>query len=59
MDGLHAQRVLRGDRRQHAHAEYAAHLEGFQIGLNACAAAAVGAGDGEGLCNLRHLFSPD
>ena len=41
VDGLHAERVLRGYRRQHAHAVHAAHLKGFQIGLNAGAAAAV------------------
>ena len=47
MDGLHTQRVLRGERGHHRAAVDSQGREGLQVGLNARAAAAVGAGDGE------------
>ena len=47
LDRRHTARVLRRDRRQHAHAEDAVGGEGLEVGLDAGAAAGVGAGDGE------------
>ena len=44
---LHAQRVLRGDRGEHAHAVHAERQHRLQVGLDARTAAGVGPGDGE------------
>ncbi|MNN01083.1 hypothetical protein D3C81_1136920 [compost metagenome] len=48
MHAGYAQRVLRGDRGDGAHAEAAQRGESLQVGLDAGAAAGVGAGDGQG-----------
>jgi hypothetical protein len=45
--GRHATRVLRGERGNRAQAVHAVRGEGFEISLDAGAAAGVGAGDGE------------
>ena len=47
VDGRDAAGVLRRQRRERAHAVAAQRGEGFEIGLDARAAAAVRAGDGE------------
>ena len=47
MDVLHAQRVLRGQGRDRAHPVAAQRGKGFQVGLDAGAAAAVGPGNGQ------------
>jgi hypothetical protein len=47
VDGLHAQRVLRGERGDGAGAVAAQRGKGFQVGLDARAAAAVGTGNGQ------------
>ena len=43
----HAHRVLCGDRGDRAHAEHPVGEHGLQIGLNACAAGRITAGDGQ------------
>ena len=45
VDGLHPLGVLRGERGDGGHAVAAQSAEGFQIGLDACAAAAVRTGN--------------
>ena len=45
VDGLHPLGVLRGQRGDGGHAVAAQSAEGFQIGLDACAAAAVRTGN--------------
>ena len=61
VDALHAEGVLRCHSDDDGGAENAAFLEGFQIGLNAGAATAVTACDGERLrdrfCLISHLES--
>ena len=47
VDGAHALGVLRGDGGDGRHAVAAQRAEGLEVGLDAGAAAAVGAGDGE------------
>ena len=47
VDGLHAEGILRGDRRHGGHAVHAVGREGLQVGLDAGAAAGVGTRDGE------------
>lgn len=47
MHALHALRVLRGHRSDHAGTVSAQRAKGFQIGLYACAAAGIRAGNGQ------------
>ena len=47
VDARHAERVLRGQRGDGRHAVAAERREGLEVGLDAGAAAAVGAGDRE------------
>ncbi len=46
-DALHAERVLRGDRRDHAHTVHAEREHRLQVGLDAGPAAGVRAGHGQ------------
>ena len=57
LNGTHAGGVLRGERGDGAHAEYAVGQHGLQIGLNACAAGGIRSGDGEYRLQCRVFHS--
>ena len=54
VDARDAEAVLRGERGDDAHAEGAHGGHGLEVGLDACAAAGVGAGNGEDVGGLYH-----
>ena len=55
VNGAHAHGVLRRDGGDGRHAKAAQGREGFEISLNACAAAAVGASDGQNSGVMRQV----